>query len=207
MRPIPNAIEYAQTAAQFFGDSRSHLNSCLRTPPPTASELIEILAIRAIPANRQPLALRQSSQESQISRTQRQTQFALTFQPSRQREPFILGTFIRNRRVAEVRYRARCDRDGKLSHFAALPQPKEHGSGADGYSRYQREPQSEILHPPVALFRSRRKVKAARPEFADEVPQSFPGAVDGMSDLGEQLVKPRRRARVVCIMPAIDLTL
>src|ERR1700693_2747277 len=45
---IPDPIEESQTDAQSFGNLRPCLDGCLRTPPPAAGELIEILAIGAI---------------------------------------------------------------------------------------------------------------------------------------------------------------
>src|SRR5258708_37603170 len=51
MRPVPNAIELPQAAAQFLRDFRPRLDRRLRTPTPPARKLIEIFAIRAIAAN------------------------------------------------------------------------------------------------------------------------------------------------------------
>src|SRR4029077_3699287 len=48
MRPVPNAIELPQAAAQFLRDFRPRLDRGLRTPAPPARKLIEIFAIRAI---------------------------------------------------------------------------------------------------------------------------------------------------------------
>src|SRR5580693_1259517 len=89
MRAIPNEIEHSQAATQFLRDFRPGLDRCLRTPPPTAREFIEIFAICAIAANRQPFALRQSREQAQIRGSQREAQFAFAFQPVRQCEPFV----------------------------------------------------------------------------------------------------------------------
>src|SRR5580700_5427159 len=56
MRPIPHAIELPQAPAQFVRYFDPLLQRRLRTPPPPARKLIQILAIRAIAANCQPLA-------------------------------------------------------------------------------------------------------------------------------------------------------
>src|SRR5215472_958959 len=61
VRPVPNAIEQPETDAQLLGNFEPHLDRRLRAPSPPARELIEIFAIRAIAANRQPLALPQSA--------------------------------------------------------------------------------------------------------------------------------------------------
>jgi hypothetical protein len=58
MRPIPHAIELPQTAAQFLRYFDPLLQRRLRTPLPPARKLIQVIAIRAIAANCQPLALR-----------------------------------------------------------------------------------------------------------------------------------------------------
>src|SRR6516164_3495492 len=58
MRPIPHAIELPQASAQFLRYFDPSLRRRLRTPPPPASKLIEVFAIRAIAANCQPFALR-----------------------------------------------------------------------------------------------------------------------------------------------------
>src|SRR5262249_57435040 len=79
---IPNRIEPAQTAAQLFGNFRSRINRCLRAPPPPTHKLVKIFTIRTIPTNRQPLALRQSRQQTEISRAHSQTQLAFLLQPA-----------------------------------------------------------------------------------------------------------------------------
>src|ERR1700756_1951005 len=61
VKPIPNAIEQPQTDAQFLGNFDPHLDGRLRASSPPARELVEIFAIRAIAANRQPFAFGQSS--------------------------------------------------------------------------------------------------------------------------------------------------
>src|SRR5258708_1388706 len=53
VRPIPNAIEQSQAAAQFFGNFDPRLDCRLRAASPPARELVDILAIRAIAANRE----------------------------------------------------------------------------------------------------------------------------------------------------------
>src|SRR6266849_1151256 len=58
MRPIPDAIELPQADAQFFRYFDASLQRRLRTPPPPARKLIQVIAIRAIAANGQPFALR-----------------------------------------------------------------------------------------------------------------------------------------------------
>src|SRR5712671_2315068 len=126
MRPVPNTIELPQAAAQFLRDFRPRLDRCLRTPAPPAGKLIEIFAIRAIAANRQPLALRQSRKQTEVRRAKREAQFAFPFQPACQREPFILGALTRRGTVAQIRNRRDCERDGKRRHLPSLPQPKEH---------------------------------------------------------------------------------
>src|SRR5690349_14434918 len=60
VRPIPNAIEKAQAAAQFLRNLRSGFDRGLWPPTPPAREFIEILAICAIAANRQPFPLCES---------------------------------------------------------------------------------------------------------------------------------------------------
>src|SRR5579863_2955109 len=124
MGSVPNAIELAQAAAQFLGNFRTRLERRLRTPPPAARELIEIFAIRAIAANCEPSALRQSGQQAQIRRTQCQPQIALAFQAVCQREPFVLGTFAGNRGVVQVGQRGCRDGNGNLRRFATAPKPK-----------------------------------------------------------------------------------
>src|SRR5437868_2344074 len=57
VRPVPHAIKQPQTAAQFVRNFHARLERRLRAPSPPARELIEIFAIRAIAANRQPLTL------------------------------------------------------------------------------------------------------------------------------------------------------
>src|SRR5215467_4641482 len=52
VKPIPNAIEQAQAAAQRFGNFDARLYRCLGAPPPAPREFIKIFAIRAIAANR-----------------------------------------------------------------------------------------------------------------------------------------------------------
>src|SRR5690348_10040824 len=80
VRPVPNAIEEPKTGAQFLRNFEPHLHRCLRAPSPPARELIEIFAIRAISPNRQPRALRQSGQESQVCSAKCQPQFTFPFQ-------------------------------------------------------------------------------------------------------------------------------
>src|SRR5216684_8316467 len=58
MRPIPHAIELPQAAVQFLRYFDPLLQRRLRTPPPPARKLIQVIAIRAIAANGQPFALR-----------------------------------------------------------------------------------------------------------------------------------------------------
>src|SRR5436309_4038045 len=58
MRPIPHAIELPHAAAQFLRYFDPLLQRRLRTPPPPARKLIQVIAIRAIAANGQPIALR-----------------------------------------------------------------------------------------------------------------------------------------------------
>src|SRR5580704_2959536 len=108
MKPIPHAIELPQTAAQLFRYFEALLQRRLRTPPPPARKLIQVVVIRAVAANGQPFTLRESGQQAKIGRTQRQPQFPFAFQPVRQREPFVLGTFTRYRDIAQIgkrRYR------------------------------------------------------------------------------------------------------
>src|SRR5580700_3366140 len=124
MRTIPNAIELPQAAAQLLGDFRAHLDRRLRTPPPSARKLIEILAIRAVAPNRQPCALRQSGEQAQVRRPQRQPQIPLAFQPVCQRKPFLLRTLARNRRVMQVGQRHRSHGNGNLGRIAASAKPK-----------------------------------------------------------------------------------
>src|SRR5260370_3369851 len=57
MRSIPHAIELPQAAVQFLRYFDPLLQRRLRTPPPPARKLIQVIAIRAIPANCQPSAL------------------------------------------------------------------------------------------------------------------------------------------------------
>src|ERR1700730_13633080 len=73
IRPIPHAIELPQAAAQFlpYFDSLP----VRRPPPPSRRKLVKIMAIGSIATNRQPLALRQSGQQAQVRRAQRQPQF------------------------------------------------------------------------------------------------------------------------------------
>src|SRR6266480_2319409 len=61
MRPIPHAIELPQAAAQFLRYFDPLLQRRLRTPPPPARKLIQVIAIRAIAANGQPFADRKST--------------------------------------------------------------------------------------------------------------------------------------------------
>src|SRR5947209_11193280 len=56
MRPIPHAIKLPQAAAQFLRYFDPLLQRRLRTPPPPARKLIQVIAIRAIAANCQPFA-------------------------------------------------------------------------------------------------------------------------------------------------------
>src|SRR5439155_1950864 len=136
VKPIPNAIEQPQAAAQCLGNLNARLDSRLRAPSPAASELIEIFAIRAIAANRQPFALRQSSQQGQVRRTQCQPQLAFSLEALRQREPFVLRTLTRYRRVAEVGQGRHYNRKRKLGSLPAPPKPKEQRSQCQGHYRY-----------------------------------------------------------------------
>src|SRR5579864_4286085 len=69
MKPIPDALEQPQAAAQFLGNFDSHVDRRLRAPAPAARELIEVFAIRAVAADRQPFALAQASKQAQVRRT------------------------------------------------------------------------------------------------------------------------------------------
>src|SRR5579862_2900557 len=95
MGPVPNAIKLTKAAAQFLRNFSPRFNRGLGTPSPPAGEFIEIFAIRAIATNGQPFALGQSCKQTEIRGAQSEAQVAFPFQPSRQREPFVLGLHAR----------------------------------------------------------------------------------------------------------------
>src|ERR1700721_1927398 len=57
IRPIPYSIELPQAPAQFFRYFDASLQRRLRTPPPPAGKLIQVVAIRAIAGEGQPFAV------------------------------------------------------------------------------------------------------------------------------------------------------
>src|SRR5215468_6422663 len=208
IRSIPNAIELPEAASQFRGNFCPRLGRCLRTPQPPARKLLEVFAIRAIAANRQPFPLRQSGQQAQVRCAQREAQFAFPLQPACQGEPFLLGTLSRHRIVAEIRKRLYCHRNAKLDRLATVPPPIEHYSCRYRQNRDQRQPESKVSQLPGAgLFVPGREIETARPQFAKKIPQRNQRALDGVSHLGELLVEPRGRARVLGVMPAVNCTL
>jgi len=89
MKPIPNAIELPETAAQFLRNFDPRIKNRLWPATPPASELMEIFSVGAIAANRQPIALTESRKQTKVRRTQSEPQFALPLQPACQHKPFI----------------------------------------------------------------------------------------------------------------------
>src|SRR6266702_1178671 len=128
MQPVPNPVKLSQAAAQFLRDLRPHLDRRLGTPAPSPRKLIEIFAICAITANREPFALRQTHKQTEVSRTQCEAQFAFPLQSARKREPFIFGTLSRHLTVVQIGDWSDFLRNGKYCCLVALPQPKEHRS-------------------------------------------------------------------------------
>jgi len=60
LESIPDAIELPHAAAEFSGNFGACVCGRLGAPSPAPRKFVEVIAVRPVAANRQPLALRQA---------------------------------------------------------------------------------------------------------------------------------------------------
>src|SRR5579862_1707653 len=103
LESIPDAIELPHAAAESSGDFCACVNGCLGPSSPAPREFVQIVAIRSIATNRQPLALRQAREQSKIDCAQSGTEVTAAFELARQHKPFVFRASSCEYGVAKIR--------------------------------------------------------------------------------------------------------